>query len=150
KGGDFSKQKIRVRPTQLFWAPHDDRIVIHWYRGTKSPENTDWHTGIYDVKADRFTNLGESMLLVFGGRAFRPAGAGFLVIKNYERWSDGGIRFSLVDFDGKERAIKPPPLLVDKEALRKERDFNKLAALLCPALYQSGWDGDVAEVSWNV
>jgi hypothetical protein len=143
-------EKDRPLATQLYWSPRGDRVVVHLFG----------MTGIFDVTADRFTSLGEAVLLGFGGTPFRPDGSGFLVMKNVRGWlgergekgegQDRTPRFSLVDLDGKERAIKPPPLLTDEEALKKEKDINKLVALLCPVLYQSGWEDDVAHVSWNV
>jgi hypothetical protein len=132
---------------QLFWAPRGERVVVH----------LEGYSGIYDVKDDRFIDLKDGLVLSFGGTPFRPDGAGFLVMRNVKGWLedrkkavDHTPRFALVGFDGKERAIKPPPLLLDDAALEKEKDINKLMGLLVPVLYQSGWEGDVAQVSWNV
>jgi hypothetical protein len=132
---------------QLFWAPRGERVVVH----------LTGYSGIYDVKDDRFINLKDGLVLTFGGTPFRPDGTGFLVMRNVNNWLgdrkkavDHTPRFALVDFDGKEQAIKPPPLLLDDAALEKETDLNKLIALLNPVLYQSGWEADVAHVSWNV
>jgi hypothetical protein len=137
---------------QLFWAPaaHGDRILIC----------TAFYTGIYDVKADQLVRAGEAALLVFRGGPVRPDGAGFLVMKNFKGWStmlfkrdkladDLDPRFAFVGWDGKEQPIKAPALLVDKDAMARETDTNKLMALLMPNLFESGWDGDVARVSYN-
>jgi hypothetical protein len=132
---------------QLFWAPRGDRIVIHAMG----------YTGIYEEKTDRLLHAGEGILFAFGGTPIRPDGAGFLVMKNM-RWSNWWERkdgkgnsdpgFAFVDWEAKEQALKAPPLLEDAAALKKEKDGNKLGALFWPALYQSAWHGDVAEVSW--
>jgi hypothetical protein len=133
----------------LFWAPQGDRIVV----------TTAVHTGIYDLKKNELVYSGPGILLAFGGSAVRPDGAGFLVIKNSE-WMQSWDRkdakrdinpgFAFVTWDGKEEALKPPALLVDAVALKKEKDGNKLGGLFWPALYNSAWHGNVAEVSWNV
>jgi hypothetical protein len=134
---------------QLFWAPEGDRIVV----------TTTGYTGIYDVKEDRLVRAGPGMLLSFGGAAARPDGAGFLLMKNVEwmGWwdkkdgkGDPDPGFAFVRWDGKEQLLKPPALLTDADALKKETDRNKLGGLLFPALYSSAWHGDVAQVSWNV
>jgi hypothetical protein len=132
---------------QLFWAPRGDRIVVH----------VEGLSAIYDAKEDRFINLGEALLLTFGGWPFRPDGAGFLVMKNVNGWMQDkkGIghqdpRITFVDLDGKGQPIKAPALLLDSAALKKEKDINKLMGLLVPTLYESGWDGDMAHVRWNV
>jgi hypothetical protein len=141
------KDKSRPYP-QLFWAPQGQGIIIN------DAANT--NVGIYDPKTDRLINVKEGWLLSFTGGPVRPDGAGFLVMHNVKGFvggPEGGDwkpRFGLVGWDGKEQAIKPPPLLLDEKALKKETDVHKLAALLNPYLYQSGWDGDVASVSWNV
>jgi len=132
---------------QLFWAPAGDKILMHTFG----------YTGLYDVKADRLIHAGKGMLLIFGGTPVRPDGAGFLVMKNAMTWLDNSGKgkatdpgFVFLDWDGKERPLQAPALLLDAKALEKEKDANKLAALLCPALYDSGWEKDVAQVSWNV
>jgi hypothetical protein len=133
---------------QLFWGPAGDRIIVH----------TGGYTGIYDVKTDRLIHAGMGMLLSFGGTPIRPDGKGFLIIKNWRRWMQFNDRknatapdpeFTFVDWQGKEQPLKPPALLQDRAALKKEKDENKLAALLCPVLYDSRWEGDVAQVSWK-
>ncbi|HEV3257374.1 MAG TPA: hypothetical protein VG013_10875 [Gemmataceae bacterium] len=142
----------RVGLPQLFWAPKGDKIIVH----------AAGYTAIYEVKADRLVHAGAGTLLSFGGTPVRPDGAGFLIMKNAERWvgwwnqkangkkgnPDPG--FTFVDWHGKERPLKPPAFLFDAAALEKEKDANKLVGLLCPALYDSGWEGEVARVSWNV
>jgi hypothetical protein len=57
--------------------------------------------------------------------------------------------FTFVDWAGKEQPLKSPSLLTDSDALDKEKDAEKLYALFNPYLYQSGWKGDVAQVSGN-
>ncbi|MCI0456085.1 MAG: hypothetical protein L0Z62_03775 [Gemmataceae bacterium] len=132
---------------QLFWAPRGERVVVH----------IQGHSAIYDAKEDRFINLGEALVLAFGGTPFRPDGAGFLVMKNVNGWMNSkkgaapeDPRMTFVDLDGKGQPIKAPPLLLDAKALDKEKDINKLVGLLCPVLFESGWDGDTASVRWNV
>ena len=63
---------------------------------------------------------------------------------------DQDIRFVFVDWDGKEQPLKAPPFLLDRDALKKEKDANKLVALFLPMMFESGWDGDVARVSYHV
>jgi hypothetical protein len=143
---DWSKKSEQLernppdRP-QLFWSPRGDKLIVH----------ADMVTGIYDIKADTLRRIdNESLLLVFGGTPIRPDGSGFLVI--LEDKSDQRVpsSFRFVDWDGKMTTVAAPALLKDKQAIDKEKDLNKLAALLCPAIYQSRWNDTVAEVSWNV
>jgi hypothetical protein len=136
-------------PPQLFWGPRDQGVII----GDAGNKNV----GIYDPKMDRLVNLKDAWLLNFAGGPVRPDGAGFLVMHGAGEFIDdrGGKTekppaFSLVSWDGSKQAIKPPPLLLDKAALQKEKDLNKLVGLLSPYAYQSGWDDDVAWVRWNV
>ncbi len=133
---------------QLFWGPKDDKIIVHAVG----------YTAIYDAQADRLIHAGQGWLLAFGGTPVRPDGAGFLIIKNWQRWLKSGDgknqqgvdpEFTFVDWRGKVQPLKAPGLFLDPAALKKEKDENKLMALLCPALYESGWRGDVASVSWN-
>jgi hypothetical protein len=139
---------------QLFWAPRGDMVIVHSTGVDVAP-----YTAIYDVKANHLVHAGNAQLLTFGGTPVRPDGAGFLVMKNgrWPQWwkkeagavdSDPG--FAFVDWEGQEKTLKPPALLLDAAALKKETDGNKLGALLWPAYYDSGWQGDVAQVSWNV
>jgi hypothetical protein len=139
---------------QLFWAPQGDKIIVH-----TSGAEQGGYTAIYNVKADRLIHAGDAQLLTFGNTPVRPDGAGFLVMKNmhWPQWwekkageVDPDPGFAFVDWQGKEKDLKPPPFLVDADALKKERDANKLGGLLWPAFYESGWQGDVAQVSWNV
>jgi hypothetical protein len=126
---------------QLFWSPRGDKILVH----------AEMHTAMYDIKADKLQPIEkESVLLVFGGSPFRPDGAGFLIIRENGKGDQVPSTFRFVDWNGKETALEAPPLFKDKAALGKEKDVNKLAALLCPAIYQSHWDGDAAHVQWNV
>jgi hypothetical protein len=138
---------------QLFWAPRGDRILI------TTANTTAGYTGIYEVERNRLLHAGEGILFTFGGTPIRPDGAGFLVMKSrgWPWWwnredgkGDCDPGFAFVDWEGKERALKPPPLLGNADALKKEEDNNKMGALLWPTLYQSAWDGNVAQVSWNV
>jgi hypothetical protein len=139
---------------QLFWAPQGDKIIIH-----TSGADQGGYTAIYDVKADQLIHAGDAQLLTFGSTPVRPDGAGFLVMKNmhWPSWwekkpgeVDPDPRFAFVDWQGKEKALKPPAFLLDADALKKEKDANKIGGLLWPAYYESGWQGDVARVSWNV
>jgi hypothetical protein len=139
---------------QLFWAPQGNKIIVH-----TSGADQGGYTAIYDVKADRLIHAGEAQLLTFGSTPVRPDGAGFLVMKNmhWPNWwekkageADPDPQFAFVDWQGKEKALKPPAFLLDADALKKEKDANKLGGLLWPAFYESGWQGDVAQVSWNV
>jgi hypothetical protein len=146
------KQNGGEKP-QLYWAPKEDKVLVFAEGGEGG------HAAIYDVKADRMIHSWEGQLLVFGGSPLRPDGSGFLLIKN-TRWpnwwdkkpgeisSDPG--FTFVDWDGKETALKAPAYFSDADALKKEKDAMKLGALFWPAYFESGWDGDVAQVSWNV
>jgi hypothetical protein len=131
-----ANDKTKAFP-QLFWAPRDQGIIIN--------DAANVNVGIYDAKADRLINLKEGWLLNFLGGPIRPDGAGFLVMHNTKGFlgtsnnnADRAPRFALVGWDGKEKAIKPPPLLLDRAALEKEQDLNKLIGLLNPCLYQSG------------
>jgi hypothetical protein len=134
-------------PAQLFWGPKDKGILL-----SDGANNA----GIYDPTEDRLINLKDRWLLTFAGGPVRPDGAGFLVMVNAsgfpnpppnEKLGPPGFRF--VDWQGKEKEIKPPALFFDKQALSKEKDLNKLLGLLLPVAYQSGWERDVASVSWN-
>jgi hypothetical protein len=136
---------------QLFWAPRGERIVIQSIG--KEP-----YAAIYDVKADRLLHSGQAVLLSFGGTPIRPDGAGFLLMKNtrWPNWWDkkpGEIdpdpQFTFVDWEGKEKMLKPPAALLDGEALKKETDPLKLYALLFPAYFESRWRGDVAELTYG-
>ncbi len=131
---------------QLFWTPKGDKVLM----------STCGYTAIYDITADKLIHAGEGWLLIFGTTPVRPDGAGFLFMKNFGSWmgrknnkkvSDPG--FTFVDWDGKEQPLKAPALFTDGAALEKEKDNNKLLALLLPFMYQSGWSADVAQVSWN-
>jgi hypothetical protein len=111
------------------------------------------------VKADRLIHAGTSQLLIFGGTPIRPDGAGFLVMKNsrWPKWWDekpGAVDpdpgFAFVDWQGREKPLTPPAFMLDAAALKNEHDGAKLGALLWPAYFDSGWQGDVAQVSWNV
>jgi len=143
---------IKGSLVQLFWGPQDQGVIV-----SDAGNN---NVGIYDPKMDRLVNLKDAWLLNFAGGPVRPDGAGFLVMHSAESViklgggepppADKPPAFSLVGWDGSKRAIKPPALLLDKEALKKETDVNKLIALLSPCIYQSGWEDDVAWVSWNV
>jgi hypothetical protein len=143
---------------QLFWAPHGDKIIVHTSGVHTSGAEQGGYTAIYDVKADKLIHAGDAQLLTFGSTPVRPDGAGFLVMKNmhWPNWwvekageVDPDPRFAFVDWQGEEKALKPPAFLLDADALKKERDANKLGGLLWPAYYESGWQGDVAQVSWN-
>jgi hypothetical protein len=137
----------RAMLPQLFWAPQGDKIVV----------STPGYTAIYDVEKDRLVHAGNGWLLIFGTSAVRPDGAGFLLMKNVRAWvkrddkppvPDPG--FVFVSWDGAEKPLTPPPLLVDREALEKEKGkdgADKLFALLNPYMVHSGWNGDVAQVS---
>ncbi len=139
---------------QLFWVPREDKLLIHCSVGDSEP-----YTAIYDVKTDRLLYARNAHLLVFADSPIRSDGAGFLVMKNGEwpSWWDkkpGEIdsdpRFAFVDFTGKERPSKAPPYMRDGDALKKEQDGNKLGALLWPAYFESRWNGDDAQIVWNV
>jgi hypothetical protein len=133
--------ETREDKPQLFWAPRGDKIVVHVHM----------RTGIYDVKADSMQQLDrESLLLVFGGTPIRPDGGGFILIRENGMKDTVPSTFRFVDWKGKETPIAAPPLLKDKAAIEKEKDINKLVALLCPAVYQSQWEGNIAKVSWNI
>jgi hypothetical protein len=136
---------------QLFWAPRGERIVIQSIG--KEP-----YAAIYDIQADRLLHSGPAVLLTFGSTPIRPDGAGFLLMKN-PRWAnwwdkkpgevDPDPQFTFVDWEGKEKTLKPPAYLLDGEALKKETDPLKLYALLLPAFFESRWRGEVAEVSYG-
>jgi hypothetical protein len=145
-----TKEKDLTVGPQLFWAPKGDRILVHTFG----------YTGLYDLKTDRLTSAGPGILLTFGGTPVRPDGAGFLVMKNLKwvNWHnqpananrDSNPRFAFVDWAGKETPLKPPVLLVDAAALKTGKHDYKLAGLLCPAMFESGWKGDVAQISYYV
>jgi hypothetical protein len=131
---------------QLFWVPDADQILV----------STAGYKAIYDVKADRLLHAGEGWLLIFGNTPVRPDGGGYLVMKNARNWLERKDKdavpdpgFAFVDWSGKEQPLKSPGLLTDRDALQKEKDANKLIGLLCPYLFQSRWDGNVAQVSWH-
>jgi hypothetical protein len=149
----FSKEPAKDDPVtlpQLFWAPQGDRILIH----------VAGHSGIYDAKAAKLVWSAPGALLNFRGGPVRPDGAGFLVMKNYTGWAtvftkdkqakDIDPHFVFVDWAGKEQPIKAPALMLDVAALQKETNSNKLMALFVPLLFESGWVGDVAQVSYHV
>lgn len=135
---------------QLWWAPEADKILVH----------TGGYTGIFDVKAGKLSYATEGILLVFRGGPVRPDGAGFVVMKNFKGWMDsfnegkqprdGDPRFAFVGWDGKKVPIKAPALMLNRDALKNEKDTNKLMALFLPLVFDSGWDGEVAHVHYNV
>jgi hypothetical protein len=147
-GGAVPAKEDAAYLPQLFWAPKGDRILIQ----------TGAYEGVYDVKANRLDHASAGVVLAFGGTPIRPDGAGFLVMKNV-RWPqwwdrqdntiDPNPGFAFVHWDGKEEALKPPPFLMDRAALKREKDGNKLGGLLFPGVYNSAWHDDVAQVSWN-
>jgi hypothetical protein len=150
---EFSKEPAKDDPVtlpQLFWAPLGDRILIH----------VAGHTGIYDAKVAKLVWSTGGALLNFRGGPVRPDGAGFLVMKNYTGWAtvftmdkqakDIDPHFVFVDWAGKEQPIKAPALMLDVHALQKETNSNKLMALFLPLLFESGWEGEVAQVSYDV
>jgi hypothetical protein len=60
------------------------------------------------------------------------------------------LRFVFVDWAGREQPIKVPPQMLDEAAAQKEKDALKGVAVLAPLLFESGWEGDVAQVSYYV
>jgi hypothetical protein len=111
-----------------------------------------------DVQTQKVIWWSQGWLFVFRGGPIRPDGAGFQVLKDPEssknlkdkKAGDKDSFFFFVDWAGREQPIKAPALMLDKEAMRKETDGTKLIALCFPLLFESGWEGDMAQVSYNV
>jgi hypothetical protein len=123
---------------QLFWAPSGHHIVI----------NNTFGAAIYDVQTKKLIWSSPGALLVFRGGPIRPDGAGFLVVKTDKGAEVKDLRFVFVDWAGREQPIKVPPRMLDEAAAQKEKDALKGVAVLAPLLFESGWEGDVAQVSY--
>jgi hypothetical protein len=121
-------------PVWLFWAPkgQGDKVLLQIANGC----------GVFDLKENRFTDLGDQLLWVFGNSPARPDGQGFLVARNTPK---KGEKFAgtFYDWQGKERPID----LIDPEGTWGAEDSHTLSLLMfAPYMFPSRWQGDVATV----
>jgi hypothetical protein len=118
-----------ANPVWLFWAPAGDKLLLQVYNGG----------AILDLKEDRFTDLGDQVLWVFGNSPVRPDGKGFLTFRSRSKQGEGdGIAF--IDWQGRKRFFGKP----DPDVKSREESGAAAAMALFPYLFPTRWQGDVA------
>jgi hypothetical protein len=122
---DKDGQKAQGPPFWLFWAPRaqGDKVLLQLLHGC----------ALFDLKEDRFTDLGDAVLWVFDNSPARPDGKGFLTLRPSAKKEDLQEAAAFYDWHGKRQPITGPGPEV----------LNLLAV---PFLFASHWQGDVATV----
>jgi hypothetical protein len=113
----------------LFWAPKEQGDKVLLQAATTC--------GLVDLKADTFTDLGDTTVpWVFGNSPFRPDGKGFLT---YRMANDREMPFTdhkFHEWGGKTQILSPDPWA--------DADANDPGILHVPILFSSRWDKGTA------
>jgi hypothetical protein len=115
-------QKDQGPPFWLFWAPRGqgDKVLLQAAGGC----------GLLELKEDRFTDLGDGVLWVFGNSPVRPDGKGFLTLRPQAKEGEKEVA-AFHDWQGNKQAVSGS-------------DAGALNRLGFPFLFASRWQGDVA------
>jgi hypothetical protein len=121
--GKPDKKDQNQGPVWLFWGPKDqaDKVLLQAGNGC----------ALVDLKEDRFTDLGNHVLWIFGHSPVRPDGRGFLTVRPEPRKGDKGLAAAFQDWQGKPQAINLP-------------DLTALKGAAFPYAFASRWQGAVA------
>jgi hypothetical protein len=119
---DRNDKKDPGPPFWLFWAPRGqgDKVLLQF------PNSY----ALLDLKEDRFTDLGDGVLWVFGNSPVRPDGKGFLALRPNAKPGEKDVA-AFYDWQGGKQAV----------AAADAEEWNRLAV---PFLFTSRWQGDVA------
>jgi len=125
KGVEF---KESGEDAYLYWAPQGDNVLLAYEGGT----------GIYDLKENSLNYFPKVLAMEIGGTPICPDGKGFFISQ-----PDGfdHLKFGVMNWQGKSQEINAKAV-----KLRSEADRMIVGN---PQYHSSGWDGDVAFVSWS-
>src|SRR5204862_1640168 len=103
-------------------------------------------TGLFDVKSQTMKTFPNTNVINIAGSPIRPDQRGFLVLKGNA--PGDAPAYTFIDWQGKEQALKmPPELIPEMQQVSSKLDNDCLTTLIwAPALHESRWDKDVAEI----
>jgi dipeptidyl aminopeptidase/acylaminoacyl peptidase len=128
-GKDAPKSQV---PIWLFWAPkgQGDKVLLQMSNSC----------GVFDLKENRFTDLGDHLLWVFADSPARPDGKGFLALKPALQKGEP-FTAAFFDWQGKKRPID----LIDPEGKWNSPASRTASTLqVFPYLFPSRWQDGVA------